>query len=217
MKQNKNVFIQYDTKSGRDLLYKPSRRVKDIKSSEVIGLINEMKDKLGQGIGLAANQLGYPLQLFMMEFTAEQKSVYPERFQELDLVPLQIFINPKIIQASDKNKTFWHKCLSADGMNFGKVATYEWIEYEAMNHYGEFIMGKLDNLGAIIFQHEFRHLLGSTYLEKAKEYKTKEELTILILSGELKTYADSDGATPHLLDDYIIGETIEEYEARQLH
>lgn len=214
MKQKKPIFVQFDSDFGKSILYETSKKINNINSVEVKLIIEEMKEKLVHGMGLAANQIGKSLQLFMIQFTDTQKTLNPQRFREMEPVAFQIFINPKIIKSSKDNMTFWHKCLSADGKDFGKVATYQWIEYEAQNENGNIIKDKLDKLGAIIFQHEFRHLLGGTYLEKAKEYKSNEELNMLIACGELKSYDRTDIDIPHLLDDYVIGETIEEYRVR---
>ncbi|MDE4948973.1 peptide deformylase, partial [Francisella tularensis subsp. holarctica] len=80
-------------------------------------------------------------------------------------VPYQVCINPKMTKASKQRVSFWHGCLSALGENRGKLATYKEIEYEAYNQHGEKITVKLDSIAAVIFQHEFTHILGSVYVD----------------------------------------------------
>jgi len=81
--------------------------------------------KRKSGVGIAANQIGKRLQIFIIEANADNP-----RYKVLGAVPKQIFINPVITKVSEKTKNFWHACLSAVGEKRGNVATYEWIEYK---------------------------------------------------------------------------------------
>src|SRR5690606_2320765 len=104
-----------------------------------------------EGVGIAANQLGKRLQIFIIEAASDNP-----RYQVLGAVKKQIFLNPKITKVSAERKNFWHGCLSAEDKKRGNVATYEWIEYECVNPKGEVENGRLDGFAAVIFQHEFR-------------------------------------------------------------
>lgn len=107
----KSQFIQYNDINNQ-VLYQKCKPVTDIQSSEIQNIIAEMREKMqGNGIGLAANQIGYPHQIFMIEFDSSNAR-YPLNF---DSVPFQVFINPKITKASEKRVGFWHGCLSALG------------------------------------------------------------------------------------------------------
>lgn len=75
--------------------------------------------------------------------------------------------------------------LSADGGNRGNVATYEWIEYKCQNQKGETQHSRLDGFSAVIFQHEFRHMLNGTYLDHANHFLPKEELDKKLDAEEL--------------------------------
>lgn len=161
------------------------------------------------GVGIASNQLGKRLQIFMIE----AKPSNP-RYQVLGPVEKQVFINPVITKTSKARKNFWHGCLSADGENRGNVATYEWIEYRCRNEKGEVQTGRLEGFAAVIFQHEFRHMLGGTYLDHAKHFLPKEELDLQLDSGELPFFEIASDTLPLLIDGYKVGETIEEYHSR---
>lgn len=210
-------FVQYSDKLGRDILYKPTRRVQDIQAKTVQSLIDSMHPKMtAAGIGLAANQVGEPLQLFMIEYhpptedtkeSTRYKVIMPD-------VPYQVFINPRITKASKETVSFWHGCLSAADKERGKVATYKWIEYQAYNRDGKKIMGRLDDLGAVIFQHEFRHLLGKLYFDQTHIFMASEELDRKRQSGEIKAYEICGKEVPLLLADYDVGESIEDYARR---
>lgn len=162
------------------------------------------------GVGIASNQIGKRLQIFIIE----AKPSNP-RYKVLGPVEKQIFINPVIIKTSKKKKNFWHGCLSADGENRGNVATYEWIEYTCQNQKGEVRKGKLKGFAAVIFQHEFRHMLGGTYLDHAKHFLPKEVLDKKLDSGELPFFEVASDTLPMLIEGYQLGETIEEHHSRK--
>ncbi|WP_150467091.1 peptide deformylase [Francisella sp. SYW-9] len=197
-------FIQYNDPNN-EVLYQKCRPVTDIKSAKIQDIISEMHQKMsGNGIGLAANQIGYPYQIFMLEFDGSN-SRYPLDFES---VAYQVFINPKITKASKERVSFWHGCLSAIGEKRGKLATYKEIEYEAYSQYGEKIIGKLDSIAAVIFQHEFNHLLGSVYVDFDTEYMDNEELQAKFASGEISPYEECGENIPFLLEGYEIGTNI---------
>ena len=89
-------FIQYNDPNN-EVLYQKCRPVTDIKSVEIQDIITKMYQKMnGNGIGLSANQVGYPYQIFMLEFDSSN-SRYPI---DSVSVPYQVFINPKITKVS---------------------------------------------------------------------------------------------------------------------
>lgn len=197
-------FIQYNDPNN-EVLYKKCKPVTGIKDIKIQNIISEMHRKMqGNGIGLAANQIGYDYQIFIIEFDSSN-SRYPLDFAN---VPYQVFINPKITKASKQRVSFWHGCLSALGEKRGKLATYKEIEYEAYNQFGEKIIGKLDSIAAVIFQHEFNHLLGSVYVDFDTQYMDAEELQTKFANGELKPYENCGNDIPLLLEKYQIGTDI---------
>ena len=115
---------------------------------------------------------------------------------------------------SKEKKNFWHGCLSANGEDRGNVATYEWIEYESLNERGEIQTGRLDGFAAVIFQHEFRHLMNGTYLDIAKQFLPKAVLDKKIQSGELPFFEITSDTLPLLIGDYTVGKSITEYHSK---
>ncbi|RYZ93910.1 MAG: peptide deformylase, partial [Proteobacteria bacterium] len=148
----------------RNVLYLPARAItaEEFRTPDLSRLVEAMRALMHRtgGIGIAANQVGKRLQLFMIEAKPNNP-----RYQVLGEVPYQLFINPRIIAASAERRNFWHGCLSAVGEKRGNVATYEWIEVEAADEAGIVRRARLEGLAAVIFQHELRHLLGGTYLD----------------------------------------------------
>ncbi len=194
-------------------LYLPTRRIleDEFHSRELTELVERMKAVMHAtgGIGISGNQIGKRLQVFLIEARPGNP-----RYKVLGAVPFGVYINPRILAASPTRKNFWHGCLSAVGEKRGNVATYEWIDFEAADLDGIIRQGRLDGFAAVIFQHELRHLLGGTYLDKAQTFFAKEELDKKFDRKELPFFDQADEHLPLLLDDYLIGETLEEYYRR---
>ena len=162
------------------------------------------------GVGIASNQLGKSLQIFMIE----AKPTNP-RYKVLGPVAKQVFINPVITKTSKTRKNFWHGCLSAEGENRGNVATYEWVEYTCQNRKGEIQHGRLNGFASVIFQHEFRHMLSGTYIDHANHFLPKEVLDQQIGSGDLPFFELATDTLPLLIEGYKIGESIDEFHLRK--
>lgn len=201
---------------GRDqnALYLAPRRIKaeEFKSPALDVYVDSMYAVMlrKSGVGIASNQLGKRLQIFIIEAKPDNP-----RYKVLGPVTKQVFINPKITKASQERKNFWHGCLSAHGKKRGNVATYEWIEYECQNQQGEVQHGRLDGFASVIFQHEFRHMLGGTYLDHAHHFLPKEELNQKLDGGELPFFDLANDTLPLLIEGYEMGETLETFHARE--
>lgn len=194
-------------------LYLPNRRVEanEFQSEPLKRLLSAMYQTMQQtaGIGIAANQVGKNIQAFIIEAKPNNP-----RYKVLGPVPYAVFLNPRIVAASQERRNFWHACLSAVGEKRGNVATYEWIDIEAAGPDGQPIRARLNGLAAVIFQHEFRHMLGGTYLDRATTYLTKEEFDRGLERKEVPFFEPADERLPLLIADYRIGETLEDYYAR---
>lgn len=194
-------------------LYLPPREVttEEFGSPELQLFVDSMYRVMRRtaGVGIAANQLGKRLQIFMIEAEADNP-----RYQVLGAVPKQVFINPKITSASKAVRNFWHGCLSAKGKLRGNVATHAWIEYTCQSMDGSTLIGRLDGFAAVIFQHEFRHMLGGTYLDHANHRVPKPKLDSLIASGVLPFFETCADTIPLLVSGYQLGESLTEFHQR---
>lgn len=196
--------------AGREYnaLYLAPRRIRDEEFNTTD--LNELIDRMyaimqsKSGVGIAANQIGKRLQLFIIEAKVDNP-----RYSVLGCVEKQVFINPIITQVSTLRKNFWHGCLSAHGERRGNLASFEWIDYECQNEKGEMQKGRLDGFAAVIFQHEFRHLMGGTYLDLSKQLLHRDILDAKIEEGELPFFEYVDETLPLLIEGYQLGSTIE--------
>jgi peptide deformylase len=128
-------------------------------------LIARLKTTLDaeNGVGIAAPQVGISKNIFL--------------FMRLDLPnhPVQVVVNPKIIQHSDTSVCFERDgCLSIPDRR-GNSVRYPWIDVEYFNEKGEKIQERLsgysrsNSFTAIIFQHEYDHTKGILFSDKLCE------------------------------------------------
>ncbi len=160
------------------------------------------------GLGIAAPQVGLSLQICIIGHDPARCPYEP--YKTIPGFPDQVFINPRITAVSDKKITFWAGCLSAIAAEvpFGQLANYQWLEYEALDENLQPKKGRLDHFESVIFQHEFDHLLGTLYTDRAKTYKKMGDLSqdeIL----DITTPAPAD--MPMAIGGYQIGSAIERF------
>lgn len=115
-----------------------------------------------KGIGLAANQVGLPYRLFILNLTADPE----EKEEEL------VFINPEILKR--KGTTEGEEgCLSFPGM-YGQVKRAAKVDIEAFDLDGEGFGFSLDDLAARAVQHETDHLDGILFIDRMAETARRE-------------------------------------------
>lgn len=101
-----------------------------------------------RGIGLSANQVGLPYRVFVMEGNP----------------PFACF-NPKIVDISDEIVSLPEGCLSYPGVNVPvKRPGHIRIRFTAPD--GNVMTKKFTGLTARVFQHEFDHMQGISFLQK---------------------------------------------------
>ena len=120
--------------------------------------VREMFDLMYQaeGVGLAANQVGLPIQLFVMNPTAD-----PDQPEEE-----QVFMNPIITRRFGEMRVVNEGCLSFPGLRID-VSRHEGVEFRAINLKGEVVRNKWKGLRARIVQHESDHLFGTSFFQRA--------------------------------------------------
>ena len=134
-------------------------------------LIENMKETMyhTQGIGIAAPQVGVNARIVYIDV-----DVLAEDFPELKDVRM-VLINPEI--TVDENAPFITReegCLSVPGYR-GKCKRPMKVWVEALNENGEEISFEAEGFLAVICCHEFDHLDGILYKDKAIEFERAEE------------------------------------------
>jgi peptide deformylase len=134
----------------------------EIGTPEVQRLIELMRETMRQapGVGLAAPQIGLPLQLAVIEDTGE--SAMTERSP----VPFHVIANPRL-ELGGEFVEFYEGCLSVEGYQ-AIVSRARTVRVEALNHKGEPVVIDASGWYARILQHEIDHLHGTLYLDRMR-------------------------------------------------
>ena len=108
-------------------------------------MLETMRD--APGVGLAANQIGVPLQVAIIEVE--------DRITEL--------VNPQVVKGSDEQLD-WEGCLSIPGY-VAEVLRYDKVTVKARDRHGREFRVKGTELFSRALQHEIDHLNGNLYID----------------------------------------------------
>jgi len=150
------------------ILFQKTKELKKL-DKKIKKLIEEMKQTLlaqndPPGVGLAANQVGFDLSLFIMKPTKKSK--------------ISVFINPKILQTEEEKEKRRNKkkekaiklegCLSVPKI-WGNVqrAKRVLLEYQTDDESFEKKRDWFSGFEALIIQHEVDHLNGILFTQRA--------------------------------------------------
>lgn len=153
---------------GDPVLRAPARRLspKELASPEVQRLLEEMAVTMQEyeGVGIAANQVGEGLSLFLMGLP-EKNSRHPAG------IPLTAVCNPEVRFVDDEMETDWEGCLSVPGWR-GQVERHKKLELSGLDHKGKPFTRVFEGFPARVIQHEWDHLNGKVYLDRMKDLLT---------------------------------------------
>jgi len=118
----------------------------------------ELMFKFG-GIGLSCNQVGLPFNMFVM-------GGHPELENGLKMT----CFNPMIIKSSDEKVLMKEGCLTFPFVFLSiKRPRKVVVKYEDEN--GQLKEAHLDGMMSRIFQHEYEHMLGKTFIDGISKFK----------------------------------------------
>ena len=144
---------------GDELLKQKAARIEkiDIKTANLAKQMLEIlvRDK---GIGLAGTQIGILKRIFVVHIPDDTE---------------RVFINPSILETSQKTEKFEEGCLSIPGI-FATVVRPEAIKIQAWNEKGRPFTLEADGLLARVILHEYDHLDGITFLDRIPENNRKK-------------------------------------------
>ena len=152
---------------GDPILRKKASEVEVI-DDNLNAILDEMIETmyLGDGVGLAAPQVGLSLRMFVMDVGDGPKKI----------------INPVIISKSEEKEVAEEGCLSLPEI-FEDVERSVWIEVEYTSEKGEKIRERLEGYEARVFQHEYDHLDGILFIDRispARRALLKPKLLALV-------------------------------------
>ena len=151
-------------KMDSPVLHQKAKKVRKIDDS-IQKLIDNMIDTVHdiEGLGLAAPQVGVPLQIVVIQLPDEE-----------DVITL---INPEVVKISDETEMMIEGCLSLPGYN-ADVKRSTSITVKARDRQGKPIRIKGEGLLAQVLQHETDHINGVVFvdhLESIDKLRRNEE------------------------------------------
>jgi peptide deformylase len=145
---------------------------KEIIGDEIQRLIVDMRETMhdAPGVGLAAPQVGLPIQLAVVEDREEfLKEAPPELLAERERkpVPFHVLINPKILHAPDPTVVFFEGCLSLPGFT-ALVPRTRHVKIECLDEHANKKIIEATGWYSRILQHEIDHLSGCLYIDRMR-------------------------------------------------
>ena len=126
------------------------------------------------GIGLAAVQVGVPLNIIVMDLTKEDEEPNP-----------QYFINPEILELVEEQKPYEEGCLSVPDV-YDEVERSERVKLRYMDYHGKEVVEWAENLYAVCIQHEMDHLNGVLFIDYLSRLKRNRAVKKVQKAEKLK-------------------------------
>jgi peptide deformylase len=150
--------------TGDPVLREPARPLTpgELQSAELQQLIELMRETMrdAPGVGLAAPQVGVPLQLAVIEDIGESEA------QERKPIPFHVIATPRLTLGDEVVEHF-EGCLSVEGFQ-AVVPRARAVTVEALDHRGQPVTIRAAGWYARILQHEIDHLHGTLYIDRMK-------------------------------------------------
>ncbi len=158
-------MIREVLRMGDPRLLAKAQPVVNFAAPELHALLDDMLDTMREldGAGLAAPQIGVPLQVVIFGF--EISARYPEAVP----VPYTVLINPQLAPLSNEEVDGWEGCLSVPGLR-GVVPRWNNLRYSGYDAAGKYFEREVDGFHARVVQHECDHLEGILYPMRVRDF-----------------------------------------------
>jgi len=145
------------------VLRQKTKKIENI-DDKLIVIIKDMFETMynADGIGLAANQVGLDISLFVMDSAAKSDD-------DSNYSPI-VLINPEIISSSEEKSFYQEGCLSIPKV-YEDVERPKEIEVKYYDQNMKEVITTLNALQARIFQHELDHLNGVLFFDRITPLK----------------------------------------------
>jgi peptide deformylase len=163
---------------GEKVLRQKAKEVdlKNIADKKIKAILTKMTKALWaspNGVAIAAPQIGESLRVFLIEASVFDKEGFTDEEKKKKRQPM-VFINPKITRVSKKKVPMPEGCLSVDKV-FGNVERSDKLTIESYDEHGKKKTRNVSGFLAQIVQHEFDHLEGVLFVDKATQLKKVED------------------------------------------
>ena len=139
------------------MLRQRAKKVRRIDSS-VLRLAHDMIDTLRDagGVGLAANQVGVPRRVIVIQLPEEEDQA-------------RIYINPEILHREGE-RDIEEGCLSIPGYK-AFITRSIWVKFRALDQESRIVKLRADSLLSQALEHEVDHLNGILYVDHLKSHQ----------------------------------------------
>lgn len=159
------------TRIGDPVLRTPTRPVTadELASDGVQHLIDDMVDtvRAAAGAGIAANQVGAPLRICVVEVSAATARRYPYK----PPIPLTVLVNPTLEHVGDESFATNEGCLSVPDLR-GDLRRHLRVRVAAWDRHGSEVVHEVAGLTAGTYQHEVDHLDGMVFVDRVEDTRT---------------------------------------------
>lgn len=148
----------------------------DAVSDETRALMDDMLETMyaAPGIGLAAVQIGIPLNVIVMDLARVGEDAQP-----------RFFVNPEILETVEETKPYQEGCLSVPDV-FDDVERPERVKLTYLDYNGERVTEWAEDLYAICIQHEMDHLKGIVFIDYLSRLKRARAVKKVLKGEKLK-------------------------------
>ena len=156
----------------RSIIIAPDHRLREVSKpvetvdDSVRALMDDMLETMydAPGIGLAAIQIGEPLQIIVMDLAGEEEEPAP-----------RYFINPVILDAGEETAVYEEGCLSVPEY-FEEVERPAKCRVQYLDYDGKEQILEAEGLLATCIQHEMDHLEGTLFIDYLSRLKRERIL-----------------------------------------
>lgn len=111
------------------------------------------------GIGLAAIQIGEPLNIIVMDLARDGEDKHP-----------RFFVNPEILESVEQTQPYNEGCLSVPDV-YEDIDRPERVQVTYLDYNGERVTEWAEGLYAVCIQHEMDHLKGVVFIDYLSRLK----------------------------------------------
>ena len=191
--------------AGEPVLRQAARQLspEEIASPNIQRLIHAMRETMhgAPGVGLAAPQVGHPVQLAVVEDRPEytkdvSRALLKER--ERTPVPFHVIINPKLTLLENQTVEFFEGCLSLPGL-MAIVPRARRVRVECLDENAKPRVIEAAGWHARILQHEIDHLRGTLYIDRmhSRSLTTVDNYNQSWKEKKIEEVKAALGADPH--------------------
>lgn len=166
----------------REILTVPHPVLKEVSqpveavTDETRALMDDMLETMydAPGIGLAAVQIGVPVNVIVMDLAGQEEEPAPK-----------YFVNPEILEVVEDTKPYDEGCLSIPDV-YETIDRPERVKLTYLDYNGERVTEWAEGLYAVCIQHEMDHLKGVVFIDYLSKLKRDRAIKKVKKSEKLK-------------------------------